>query len=297
MIVEVPPAQADRTGYTREERVGRPPSLHFWRVKRRRDLVAESRGAGPAVVLLHGQPGSARDWGLVAGDLARDHRVIVPDRLGYGLTGGPAGGFAANANAVARLLGSLGVAEAVVVGHSWAGGVAIELSLDYPGSVTGLVLVCSVAPGDPPGATDRLLAVPLVGTALAATALSTAGGVLSWGPTRAFADWRMRGRSEEQLAELARSWRRHATWTSFAVEQRALVPELSAMAPRLAHISAPTVVLGGSMDRVVPAAAAHRLAGAIPEARLEMVPGGGHLLPQLQPGAVASAIRRLAGRT
>jgi pimeloyl-ACP methyl ester carboxylesterase len=189
------------------------------------------------------------------------------------------------------------VAGAVVVGHSWAGGVAIELSLDYPGSVTGLVLVSSVAPGGLTGASDRLLAVPLVGTVLAATALSTAGGVLSWGPTRAFADWRMRGRSEEQLAELTRSWRRRATWTSFAVEQRALVHELPAMAPRLAHISAPTVVLAGSMDRVVPAVAAHRLAGAIPGAGLEMVPGGGHLLPQLQPGAVASAIRRLAGRT
>ena len=184
MIVEVPPAPAGRTGYVRDERVGRPPSLHFWRVKRRRDLVADVRGTGPVVVLLHGQPGSARDWGLVAGDLARDHRVIVPDRLGYGLTGGPAGGFAANANAVARLLRSLGVAGAVIVGHSWAGGVALELSLDYPGSVAGLVLVSSVAPGSPPGASDRLLAVPLVGTVLAATALSTAGGVLSWADPR-----------------------------------------------------------------------------------------------------------------
>jgi pimeloyl-ACP methyl ester carboxylesterase len=279
------------------EHLGRPPSLHFWRVKRRRDLVADVRGAGPAVVLLHGQPGSARDWGLVAGDLARDHRVIVPDRLGYGLTGGLAAGFAANANAVVRLLNSLGVPGALLVGHSWAGGVAIELALDYPGSVTGLALVSSVAPGDPPGPTDLLLAVPLIGTALAATALSTAGGVLSWGPTRAFADWRMRGRSEEQLAELTRSWRSRATWTSFAVEQRALVHELPAMAPRLARISAPTVVLAGTIDRVVPAAAAHRLAGAIPGAVLEMVPGGGHLLPQLQPGTVAAAIRRLAARS
>jgi pimeloyl-ACP methyl ester carboxylesterase len=242
---------------------------------------------------LHGQPGSARDWGLVAGDLARDHRVIVPDRLGYGLTGGHAGGFAANANAVIRLLGSLGVDGAVMVGHSWAGGAALELALDYPGSVTGLALVCSVAPADRPGTTDRLLALPLIGTALAAMALSTAGGVLSWGPTRAFADWRMRGRSEEQLAELTRAWRRRATWTSFAVEQRALVYELPTMAPRLGHISSPAVVLAGSLDRVVPAAAARRLASAVPGATLEMVPGGGHLLPQLQAATVASAIRRL----
>jgi pimeloyl-ACP methyl ester carboxylesterase len=258
-------------------------------------LVADIRGTGRPVVLLHGQPGSARDWALVAGDLARDHRVIIPDRLGYGLTGGRAGGFAANANAVLRLLGSLGVAQAVVVGHSWAGGIAMELALDFPGSVAGLALVSSVAPGEPLGRLDQILALPLVGTALAATTLSTAGGALSWGPTRAFAGWRMRGRSEEQLADLTRSWRRRATWTSFAVEQRALVHELPTMAPRLAHIAAPTIVLSGSIDRVVPATAAHRLAAAIPGATLEMVPGGGHLLPQLQPGTVASAIRQLAG--
>ncbi|MGO9657764.1 MAG: alpha/beta fold hydrolase [Acidimicrobiales bacterium] len=247
-------------------------------------------------MLLHGQPGSGRDWGLVADDLAQDHQVIIPDRLGYGLTGGGAAGFAVNANAVIRLLGSLGAEQALVVGHSWAGGVAIELALDFPGSVAGLALVSSVAPGDRVGGLDRLLALPLLGTALAATTLSTAGGVLSWGPTRAFAGWRMRGRSEEQLADLTRAWRRPATWTSFAVEQRALVCELPTMAPRLAGIAVPTIVLAGSADRVVPAAAAHRLAAAIPGAILEVVPGAGHLLPQRQPGTVAAAIRRLAAR-
>ncbi len=282
------------TGPAGHERVGRATSLHFWRVQRRRDLVADVQGAGRAVVLLHGQPGSARDWGLVATDLAHDHRVIVPDRLGYGRTGGRAGGFAANANAVIRLLASLGVDRALVAGHSWAGGIAIELALDYPGYVAGLVLIGSVAPGDPPSRVDRLLALPALGTALAATTLSTAGGVLSWGPARAVAHWRLRGRPEEQLAELTRSWRRRATWASFAREQRALVYELPAMAPRLAQVVAPTIVLAGTLDRVVPARAAHRLAGAIPGATLEMVPGGGHLLPQLQPATVSSALRRLA---
>ncbi len=74
-----------------------------------------------------------------------------------------------------------------------------------------------------------------------------------------------------------------------------MVYELPGMGPRLSQIVAPTIVMAGSMDRVVPAGAAHRLAGAIPSAVLEMVPGGGHLLPQLRPATVATAIRRLAG--
>ena len=247
-------------------------------------------------MLLHGQPGSSRDWAPVAGDLARDHLVIVPDRLGYGRTGGHAAGFAANANAVLRLLGSLGVARALIVGHSWAGGIGIELALDFPDAVAGLALVCSVAPGAPPGSLDRLLARPLVGTALTATALRTTGGVLSWGPARAFAGRRMRERSEVQLADLTRAWHRRVTWRSFAIEQRALVHELPLMAPRLASIAVPTIVVAGNLDRVVPATTARRLVAAVPGATLEIVPGGGHLLPQLQPGPVAAAIRHLADR-
>ena len=270
--------------------------MHFWHARRQPALVADSRGTGRPVVLLHGQPGSAADWALVAGDLARDHKVIVPDRLGYGMTGGRAAGFAANANAVVKLLGSLGLEQALVVCHSWAGGIGMELALDFPEPVAGLALISSVGPGDPLGMLDQLLALPLVGTVLAATALSTAGSVLSWGPTRAFADWRMRGHSEAQLADLTRSWRKRATWKSFAIEQRALVHELPAMAPRLASIAVPTVVVVGNIDRVVPAATGRRLAASIPGAVLEVVPGGGHLLPQLQPGTVASAIRRLESR-
>jgi len=106
-------------------------------------------------VLLHGQPGSSSDWRAVADNLATDHRVIVPDRLGYGLTGGPAAGFATNANAVAKLLGSLGVDGALIVGHSWAGGVALEMALDFPHHVAGLGLVSSVAPAEPAARFDK----------------------------------------------------------------------------------------------------------------------------------------------
>jgi pimeloyl-ACP methyl ester carboxylesterase len=230
----------------------------------------------------------------VARELAADHRVIVPDRLGYGRTGGRGAGFAANANSLAKLLRTLGEAEALVVGHSWAGGVAVEMALDFPGMVAGLGLVSSVSPVEPTDWLDRLLALPLAGTALAAATLTTAGSLLSMAPVRAFARWRLPGITKGQLFELARSWRTSATWESFSVEQRALVNELPSLAPRLASIGVPTVVLVGSVDRVVPAGLGRRLAAGIPRAELEVVPRGGHLLPQQQPLAVAAAVRRLA---
>ena len=59
------------------------------------------------MVLLHGQPGSADDWDHVIPLIEGDFTVVVPDRLGYGRTGGEAGGYAANADALAGLLDRL----------------------------------------------------------------------------------------------------------------------------------------------------------------------------------------------
>src|SRR5438093_1094629 len=50
-------------------------------------------GKGPAVVLLHGYGETGDMWVPMAEDLARDHRVVVPDLRGLGLSSKPAGGF------------------------------------------------------------------------------------------------------------------------------------------------------------------------------------------------------------
>lgn len=256
-------------------------------------------GAGPPVVLLHGQPGSRSDWAAVVTELVPGHLVIVPDRLGYGTTGGRPGGFSANARAVARLLRSLDVPPAVVVGHSWGGGVALQMAVDHSSLVKALVLVSSVSPDDAPGPLDRLLARPAAGALLAALALSTAGTMLSWGPARAYAGRRLSVGAPSQpddVARAVRAWRRPTTWATFAVEQRALVHELPGLSARARSICVPAVVLVGSADRVVPPSSGRRLAGALPQATLHNVEGAGHLLPQRHPSAVAEAVREVATR-
>ncbi|HET6875527.1 MAG TPA: alpha/beta hydrolase, partial [Acidimicrobiales bacterium] len=133
-------------------------------------MEATIRGeGGAAVLLLHGQPGTAGDWQRVAGLLEDRYTVVVPDRPGYGATGGRATGFAGNARATADLLDRLGIERTVMVGHSWAGGVALAAARDYPDRVAGLVLVSSVGPGEHLGWDDRLLAAPVIGETLAAT--------------------------------------------------------------------------------------------------------------------------------
>ena len=68
---------------------------------------------------------------------------------------------------------------------------------------------------------------------------------------------------------------------AFDTEQRALVTGLPVLERRLAQVRAPTWIVTGSADRVVPAAAPRLLADQIPDARLVVLERAGHLLPQL----------------
>jgi len=246
------------------------------------DLHADTSGSGRTAVLLHGQPGGRRDWDPVVDRLDGRVRAVVPDRLGYGATGGGAGGFGANADAVVGLLDRAGVQDAVVSAHSWAGGVALDLAVRYPQRVGALVLVGAVGGQGSVAWLDRVLATPLAGDALALGGL-TAIGVR---PLR-----KILAPTAGDAIEGEPWWRR---WRSFMTEQRAMLRELPAIAARLGDVRAPAIVVVGEGDRIVRPSSQEALAAAI-GAEVVRVPGAGHLLPRERPDAVADAIVRAAG--
>jgi pimeloyl-ACP methyl ester carboxylesterase len=249
-------------------------------------------------VLLHGQPGSARDWHAVVPRLKDDYDVVVPDRPGYGRTGGPAAGFSDNADALIDLLDDFGIAAAVVVGHSWGGGVALAATQQHPQRVAGLVLVSSIGPGESFGWPDRLLAAPVLGESVAAATIGATTRVLAHERVR---DWSRRylpGPAREAvdvITAMTGAGTGTTAWRSFVVEQRALLAELDDLGPGLADVRVPTAVLHGRTDHVVPPDVARRLAEAIPPASLRIVPGVGHLLLHERAAEVAAAVRAVAG--
>src|SRR3954447_7669093 len=119
------------------------------------------------VVLLHGQPGGRRGWQRVMDSLGAGFSVAAEDRPGYSAASslGPTG-LAGNADAVVAQLDRLGVESAVVVGHSWGGGVALAVAERYPERVSGLVLLASIRPGAVTPI-DRVMAAPVVGELMA----------------------------------------------------------------------------------------------------------------------------------
>jgi pimeloyl-ACP methyl ester carboxylesterase len=259
-------------------------------------LAADVAGTGPAVVLLHGQPGSAADWDPLVPLLTGTYTVVAADRVGYGRTGGRAAGFAANATATVDLLDRLEVDRAILVGHSWAGGVALAAAEDHPDRVAGLVLLASVGPGEPFGLVDRLLATRPLGLVTAAATIGSTELLLGVPAFRDHVVAHLPPPARSLLATLRRPGAAGGVWRTFADEQRALVEGLDALAGGLGSIRAPTTVVTGTSDRVVAPVVGERLAAAIPEAELIRVPHVGHRLAHEAPRAVHDAIGRTVRR-
>jgi pimeloyl-ACP methyl ester carboxylesterase len=254
-------------------------------------LAAAQPGAHE-LVLLHGQPGGASDWDAVMARLPAQLHAVAVDRPGYGASQRRAAGFTANAQAVLNDLDERGVDTAVLVGHSWAGGVALQAAALAPHRVEAVVLLAGVGPGSV-GIVDWLLAAPVFGPLsaqlmwrwtpwIARTRLSWLsrrhGRPLYPGERGFLQVWGQKGGGLEPL------------WRAFLTEQRALLSELADLEAALPSIGVPVLLLADPADQIVPIMTAQRLESELPDARLRLVEHAGHDLPRRAPGAVAQAI-------
>lgn len=120
------------------------------------------RADAPAVVLLHGYGETGDMWAPLAAELARDHRVIVPDLRGMGLSSIPTGGYDKRTQAgdVASVLDALGVDRADLVTHDIGNMVGYAFAAQYPARVTRFVLIDAPLPGIGPW--EQILQNPLL---------------------------------------------------------------------------------------------------------------------------------------
>ena len=247
-------------------------------------------GSGPAVVLLHGQPGAARDFEEVVPLLA-GLSVLAPDRPGY--DGSAAQGFLGNARAVLDLLDQHAIERAVVCGYSWGGGAALATALLAPDRVAGLTLVASVGVREAYTSVDRLLALPAV-HAVFETVMRLGGSRLA--PlSRVTTGSALAEPAESRVREGLQIARHGPAWRSFHREQVALVRETTQLERRLHRVSVPAVLVGGTRDTAVSLRAVHKLAGSLPDAVVREVDAG-HLMTLEAPQAVADAIRETVVR-
>jgi pimeloyl-ACP methyl ester carboxylesterase len=235
-------------------------------------VVREGPREAPPLVLIHGSGASGASWDLVAGALAACHHVIRVDLPGCGQSPpAPSYEVPAQAGRVAALLDDLGLRQVAVAGHSSGGYVATSLAEQRPGLVRSLALIST---GPTPGA---LLPQPLVLRALLAPPL----GPLLWARR---SDAMIRkgivattARPVDipagMIADLG-----NITYRTFRKVLRgnaAYVAERS-VPGRLAGLGHPVLVIFGDADPRWDPSSAHRYE-AVPDTRVELLPGVGHL--------------------
>lgn len=244
------------------------------------------------VVLLHGQPGLGSDWQDVIQRLPGTLRCLALDRPGYGSSALRPGGFAHNASAVVDELDARGVERAVLVGHSYGGGVALSVAASAPHRVEALVLLATVGPGCLNG-WDWLLAAPGAGAICS---------LFAWRFTPWVARAAMRKLARRNGSDIAQRrfvntyvWGNARSehvplWRTFLVEQRALVKELSDLTTLAPAIGTPALIVADPADTMVPVHTARALHGLLPDATLSLFSGPGHHFPLRAPDVVAAQI-------
>jgi 4,5:9,10-diseco-3-hydroxy-5,9,17-trioxoandrosta-1(10),2-diene-4-oate hydrolase len=225
----------------------------------------------------------------VAAAIGGSARTVAVDRPGWdGRTG--ASDLAGNAAAALTALDRREIGQAVVVGHSFGGAVAAWLAATHPERVRALVLAAPSANRASLSTLDRVLAAPVFGDALGAAALAGASLALGLSPTRRELSRRF-AVEQSYLRATSHALRTPRAWRSFVEEQRVLLRDLPALEALLRRITAPSTIVIGERDRVIPLASAELLARQIAGASLVTVPAAGHLLPLRHPGQIAEALK------
>lgn len=236
-------------------------------------MAYEVRGSGFPLLLINGLGSDRREWLAQIPAFAAHFRVIAFDNRGSGESDAPPGPYATAemADDAVALLSFLGVERSHVLGVSLGGMIAQEAALRHPGRVERLVLACTTPGGDtsvrpPPEALAAFVRTP--GGDREADLRRTIPYLYS-------ARFR-RERPGEIESFIARRLSAPSSPEGYAAQLAAAVGHSAG--DRLKGIRAPTLVIAGTADRLVPPVNSRRIAERISGAKLVLLPGAPHRL-------------------
>ncbi|HYM55233.1 MAG TPA: alpha/beta hydrolase [Solirubrobacteraceae bacterium] len=258
----------------------REQALHGHRVAYRQ------AGSGPVVVLVHGITSDSGTWGRVMPYLARHFTVVAPDLVGHGQSAKPRGDYSlgAHASGLRDLLLTLGHDRATFVGHSLGGGIAMQLSYQFPELCERLVLVDSGGLGR--DVSLLLRAATLPGSEYVLPLLA-ASHLLDAGRLAGSLLGRLGLRVGTDIQEMARG---HATLSDPEARAAFVHTLRSVVEPGGQRVDAsnrlylasriPFMLIWGERDTIIPISHGRATHEQIPHSRLETFPSSGHF-PQL----------------
>lgn len=290
---------AYRSRKTEEEH---PPTGQFVEVDGVR-LHYTEQGQGRPLVLLHGLATMGVDFqlsGLVA-LTARDYRVIIFDRPGYGHSERPharSWDVLDQARLFQQAFKQLGLERPLVLGHSYGALLALALALEFPDAVSGLILESGYF--YPAGLPDLHLLqdsrIPVVGEVLR----------YSIAPWLIRAAWPTLIKRVFAPGEVPAAFEAYPTWMALrpsqleaaSAELGQLIQCATALSARYAELSLPVTILAGREDALLPSEThSVRLHGALASSELRLLDGAGHMLHYQAPETLREAIDSVATRS
>ena len=255
------------------------------------------------IVLIHGASSNLEVMRHPLGELlAKRHRVILIDRPGHGWSVRKSETDSTpevQARMIAEVLDKLGIGRAILVVHSWSGALGARLALDAPERLAGLVML---APVTHPwrggvGRYNNVVTTPVVGRLLAYTVTLPLGLMLAApGARNVFLPQAMPdGFVKDSATPLLLRPR------EFLANARDLVTLKQAVidqAPRYGEIKLPITILAGDADKTVSTAIhARAFARAVPQTRLVVLEGVGHMVQQAAADRVIAEIEAMMAGT
>jgi 3-oxoadipate enol-lactonase len=241
----------------------------------------DEAGSGAPLLLIMGLGWPSQAWHRLRPALSEKYRTIALDNRGVGRSEAPAGPYSITQMAAdaAAVLNAARVNAAHIFGISMGGMIAQEFALQYPNKVRSLILGCTAAGGpEAVRAEDEALQV-----------------LMKRGQdpdqfARAINPFIYDAGTSPQLVEedsaVRRKW--YASGEAYFAQLQAVIAWEAYS--RLAQIAAPTLVIHGENDRLVPMENGRRIAARIPGAKLVIIPGASHIFTTDQPAAAQAAI-------
>jgi len=261
------------------------------------NLFVRQSGAGPNVVLLHGLGDSSIGWQFIEPALVQaGYRVTVWDALGAGRSDKPREGnysIQAHVRRLGEMLDALAIRQAVMVGHSLGGSVALRFVEQHPERVQALCLLDPAAYRA--GAMGGRWFWTTPGLAQTVLGVLPASAITKIGLKQNF--YNHAAISKEVESMYLSEARRNGAIAALIAQERQLVPR-NPKEWEQAHrtIQKRTLILWGREDKLVPLAQGTRLAGDIHNSTLVVFPGVGHS-PHLEaPGMVLSRLLHFLGK-
>ena len=236
-------------------------------------------GEGDPLIVIHGGGGDASTWLNNIEELAANYKVYAPDLPGYGGSQALVGNYFIPelTEFIEDFSESLGLKDFYLMGHSLGGGVALNYALKFPNRTKKLVLVSSLCLGSEIALWVRVLSLPAILRTVGAITMATFRGI----------KWVVKNllRGMEFVIPFSPASITIGGSVSTFKQQRMV------LAHRFSELMAPTLLIWGARDGVVPVRHAYVAAESIPDCQLKVFEKRGHNVHRDEIGEFSQVLR------